>query len=425
MTTDALAASHRRTWFAVVAAASMFGITYGLSSPLIALELQRRGHGEFVIGLNAAMHALGVLTVAWMLPRAASRWGMRGILMGALLLVGVVLVLFPMAAWVWLWFPLRYVLGIGSEGVLVTTESWTGHLSSEASRAMNIAIYTAAVSVGLAIGPLLLGHVGSGDAVPFLIGAALSAVACMFIALDRTPAPRFEHRPLAGGMIGLLRHAPVALAATALNAALETSGLTFLPMYAMKLGWGEQGATALVATLLVGAIVLQLPIGWLGDRVDRRRLVLWLSALSDAGCAGMAVRDRRAVARPRAAVRVGRRVRRHLHAGGDDRRQPLLGRATGAGVCRDVGGVRHRRAARAAAGGRRDERPARWPAAVRRARVRGLWRVRVAQQGTGLIRSTIVPRTVARRVDLRRCTGRGGSRRASPSYRRFARPGMV
>jgi MFS family permease len=283
MTTDALAASHRRTWFAVVAAASMFGITYGLSSPLIALELQRRGHGEFVIGLNAAMHALGVLTVAWMLPRAASRWGMRGILMGALLLVGVVLVLFPMAAWVWLWFPLRYVLGIGSEGVLVTTESWTGHLSSEASRAMNMAIYTAAVSVGLAIGPLLLGHVGSGDAVPFLIGAALSAVACMFIALDRTPAPRFEHRPLAGGMIGLLRHAPVALAATALNAALEASGLTFLPMYAMKLGWGEQGATALVATLLVGAIVLQLPIGWLGDRVDRRRLVLWLSALSALG----------------------------------------------------------------------------------------------------------------------------------------------
>ncbi len=283
MTTIVVGTSPRRTWIAVVAAASMFGITYGLSSPLIALELQRRGHGEFVIGLNAAMHALGVLTVAWMLPRAASRWGMRAILIFALLLVGVVLVLFPMAAWVWLWFPLRYVLGIGSEGVLVTTESWTSHLSSEASRATNMAIYTAAVSVGLAIGPLLLGHVGSGDAVPFLIGAALAAIASVFIALDRSPAPRFAHRPLTGGMTGLLRHAPVALAATALNAALETSGLTFLPMYAMRLGWSEQGATALVATLLVGAIVLQLPIGWLGDRFDRRRLVLWLSALSALG----------------------------------------------------------------------------------------------------------------------------------------------
>ena len=35
----------------------IFGITYGLSSPLIALELSNRGHGEFVIGLNAAMQA--------------------------------------------------------------------------------------------------------------------------------------------------------------------------------------------------------------------------------------------------------------------------------------------------------------------------------------------------------------------------------
>ncbi|WP_342315357.1 MFS transporter [Lysobacter sp. FW306-1B-D06B] len=283
MTAQDSVPARRRTAIAIVAAASMFGITYGLSSPLIALELQRRGHGEVLIGLNAAMHALGVLTVAWMLPRAASRWGMRRILIVALMLVGVVLMLFPASAWVWLWFPFRYVLGIGSEGVLVTTESWTSHLSDEASRTTNMAIYTAAVSVGLAIGPLLLGHVGSGDAVPFLIGAALAMAACAFVVFDRAPSPQFAHRPLSGGVVGLLRHAPVAMAATALNAALETSGLTFLPMYAMRLGWSEQGATALVATLLVGAIVLQVPIGWLGDRFDRRRLVLAFSALSALG----------------------------------------------------------------------------------------------------------------------------------------------
>ena len=52
------------TLAAVIAAAAIFGVTYGLSAPLIALDLAARGFGEVTIGLNAAMHAVGVLVIA-------------------------------------------------------------------------------------------------------------------------------------------------------------------------------------------------------------------------------------------------------------------------------------------------------------------------------------------------------------------------
>ena len=81
----------RRSRFAVVAAAAVFGITYGLSSPLIALALDRDGYSKFAIGLNAAMQALGILTVALLLPGATSGWRMRGVLLAALVMVGGVL----------------------------------------------------------------------------------------------------------------------------------------------------------------------------------------------------------------------------------------------------------------------------------------------------------------------------------------------
>jgi MFS family permease len=67
------------------------------------------------------------------------------------------------------------------------------------------------------------------------------------------------------------------------NAALETAGMSFLPLYAMSVGWDEQSATLLLSVLLLGAIVLQLPIGWLGDRMDRRKLVIGLGLASAAG----------------------------------------------------------------------------------------------------------------------------------------------
>lgn len=280
---SASAAQPWRAIIAIVIAAAVFGVTYGLSSPLIALELHRLGYSDFIIGLNSAMQALGVLTVAGVLPGVTRRFGLRRTLVLALLLVTSILLLFPLAAWIWLWFPLRLLLGIGAEGVMVTTESWISHVSDDSNRTTRMAVYTGAVSLGLAFGPLLLGQLGTGGALPFVVGAGFAALAGLLLLCDRRPAPHFPRVTLDGGMAAVVRQAPVAMAATALTAALETSGLTFLPMYAVRKGWSEQDGTSLVATLLIGAIVLQLPIGWLGDRCDRRKLVLLCSALAAGG----------------------------------------------------------------------------------------------------------------------------------------------
>lgn len=268
---------------AVIAAATIFGLTYGLSAPLIALALSKRGLGETLIGLNAAMYALGVLAVAALLPGLAARWGARRVIVVALATVALVLPMFPYAPWLWLWFPLRFAMGAASEGVFVMSEAWINQLSDERSRARSIAVYTAALSLGFALGPIILAAVGSDGALAYLIGGVLALLALALILHPRVGAPRFEHAPASGGMLSMLRLVPVALAATVLNASLETAGLSFLPLYAMRLGWSEHASTMLITSLMIGAIVLQLPIGWLGDRFDRRRLVLLFALLSSAG----------------------------------------------------------------------------------------------------------------------------------------------
>ena len=75
----------------------------------------------------------------------------------------------------------------------------------------------------------------------------------------------------------------VAIAAEGLNAGIETAGLSFLPLYAIAQGWTEEGGTRLISCLMFGAILLQLPIGWLGDRMDRLRLAIALGLLAVGG----------------------------------------------------------------------------------------------------------------------------------------------
>lgn len=269
---------------AIIATAAVFGLTYSLSAPLVAFGLAQHGLSEGLIGANAAMHAVGVLITAMLLPRLVGRLGARGVIISSVVLSAITLIAFPAMPVIWLWFPLRLALGMAAEALFVTSETWINALSTEATRARAMAAYTAALSVGLAAGPFILSVVGSAGFLPYAVGAGICLLAALFVASPKVPAPHFDE-PTVDSPVHYLRLAPLALTATALNAAIETAGLSFLALYAIGLGWGEHDATRLMSVMMVGAIVLQLPIGWLGDVMDRRRLVILLAIISAAGAA--------------------------------------------------------------------------------------------------------------------------------------------
>ena len=269
---------------AVIATAAMFGLTYSLSAPLIAMDMARQGAGETMIGVNAAMHAVGVLITALFLPRLVAHLGPRRLILLSLVASACVLVAFGLVQNIWLWFPLRLLLGMAAEALFVVSETWINALSTENTRARAMAAYTAALALGLALGPLILSLVGAGGLLPFMIGAVISLCAAGLVLAPAVRAPPFE-KPSSGNPLRFLGIAPVAIGAITLNAAVESAGLSFLALYAIGLGWQAEDAARLMFVMMFGAIVLQLPIGWLGDMVDRGKLIVGCAVLATLGAA--------------------------------------------------------------------------------------------------------------------------------------------
>ncbi|WP_235147536.1 MFS transporter [Franconibacter pulveris 601] len=262
----------------VITAVMVFGLTYGLTAPLVSLRLSAAGYSEGWIGLNAAMHAVGVFAIAPLLPALCRRFSPQALMRFSLFAIFLTLCLFPFAPLA-SWFALRLLLGAFSEIILVVTETWLNHVSVERTRATTLAWYMASLSLGFALGPFLL-LAGSGT-LPFFYGALLALAAALILLRRRTEAPLAQEK--AGAFWRYLALAPLAMAATLLNAALEAAGMNLLVIYAMNLGWSEKLATALLSVLMLGAIVLQLPVGWLADRFDRARLVVLFAAVSTLG----------------------------------------------------------------------------------------------------------------------------------------------
>lgn len=264
----------------VIFSVTVFSLTYGLSSPLIAFKLLNAGMSESAIGVNAAMHAVGVFLIAPFLPALFRRYRPLTLIVVSLCAITVIFVLFGVVSFP-MWFLLRMGLGLFSEIIMVQTETWLNGSTVERARGKVLALYTAGMSLGFATGPLILAWTGSDGNLAFYVASVLAALAIVFI--FTSGMPRVEgHEEKPDTLGNSLKLAALPIMATVLNAAVEVLGMNFLSLYAIKLGWSESASALLISVLMFGAILLQLPIGWLADRVDRLKLMTTLAFIAAA-----------------------------------------------------------------------------------------------------------------------------------------------
>jgi hypothetical protein len=120
------------------------------------------------------------------------------------------------------------LLGGASQILFVLAQTWVTGLSTESNRGRALAVYITFVSLGLALGPLILALIGSLDATPYLVGAGLVLLGALLMLAPHLVVPPFEHPP-AGGVLRFFRIAPLAILTTMLNAGLEAASLCFPP----------------------------------------------------------------------------------------------------------------------------------------------------------------------------------------------------
>ncbi|MGH6952625.1 MAG: MFS transporter [Alphaproteobacteria bacterium] len=280
--------ARRRSLAAVLVSVTIAGIAFGMVTPLISLALNRQGVDTAVIGLNTATTSLAILSLGPFVPRLAARLGVLGSLyLGAAIIVGVLLA-FPAWPDLGVWFALRFLYGFGIALNWIVSETWVNAIAPERSRGRIIAIYGTLFVSGLAAGPVVIGLIGDQGWPPFLVGAALGAVAAAPLGLARGVAPRLPARAT-GGVARSVRAHPIVMAAALLGAMSDMSANALLPLYGLRVGFAEQTAVLLLTAYLVGGIALQIPLGWAADRLGRERMLFLCATLATLAPLSMAL----------------------------------------------------------------------------------------------------------------------------------------
>lgn len=258
----------------VIASISAVGLSLGLTIPLISLTLEHRGVDSTLIGIMAAMPALGILCFSPLMPALVARTGARAALLSATAIGGSTILLLPFIDHYGFWLFLRFIMGAVDAIMFTVSETWINQIAEDHNRGRLVALYITVLSLCFGCGPLLIIVTGSQGFLPFIAACAVFYAAALPLLSVKGKAAE-----LAGNsgfnVLGFMRLAPTLCAAALLFALLDNSAISLLPVFGLRHGYPENIAAFMITVLIIGNITLQFPLGWLADRMDRYRLLFF------------------------------------------------------------------------------------------------------------------------------------------------------
>ena len=264
-----------RRWepVAAISTVAVVGLVTGLTVPLVSLRLSGGGASAALIGTAAALPAVGILAAVLCLGPLTWRWRIKPLLVAGTAGSAVSTGLLAATDSVPVWLVLRFAVGVCAGLLLVLGETWMNAITAEATRGRWIAVYTSVFTLCQVSGPGLLALFGSAAQWSLLVAVLAHVPGIALLAVSSCRIDGFKAgRPAAS--LTFARSAPAIALAVLMFSFFDSAVLALLPLYGMAYGHTEAVAVLMVGAVFAGDALLQVPLGWWADHVDRRRLHL-------------------------------------------------------------------------------------------------------------------------------------------------------
>lgn len=271
----------------LLAAFSLLMVGNGLTSTLLGIRSALEGFSESVTGFILAGYYLGFLLGSLWAPSTIRRVGHIRVFAGLASLASCSVLLHIVQASPATWFLLRALTGLCLSGLYITTETWLNGAATNATRSSLLSSYMVVVTGGAAFGQLLFALSNPAEASSFVMASVLVSLAVVPISLATVFAPHIpDPEPLS--FLELLKVAPLAPFAASVAGFTGAAMLGAGAIYGASAGLNQTGTAALIASALIGGLLLQIPLGRWSDRTDRRRVLL-ATAMAGAAAAAAAM----------------------------------------------------------------------------------------------------------------------------------------
>jgi MFS family permease len=266
---------------AILSTTLIFLVGNGLLQTLIPVRAHMEGFSTLAIGVIGSAYFFGFVLGCFSGPRWLARVGHVRTFAVCAGLTAAATLLQSMLVGVVSWIALRALFGFAAANMYMVIESWLNDRSRNETRGSIFASYLSVNFAGLMIGQLLFATAKPQSFVLFSLAAVFYALCLIPMGLtdlkQPAPAPVPKLRPLR-----LYRISPVGVMGCIAVGLANNAVWTMAPVYAQAQGLTSGWIALFMVAFTVGGTLVQVPVGRLSDRMDRRYIIAATCALAAA-----------------------------------------------------------------------------------------------------------------------------------------------
>lgn len=259
----------------------------GLFGTLTSLRMSIDGFDPTLIGIVVSCHSVGFVLGCVFGQRVIRRAGAIRCFTAFAALMAVGALLLPLHVAPYSWIPIRLCFGFCSAVVFMVAESWLAGGVSAANKGRIFSVYMVINKGSFGLGQVLLQVADpAGDRLFMLIGV-LYAVCIVPLALARHGEPaEFGSEKLS--FRELYKSSPVGMFGATATGLANAAIVGLSPVFALSVGFSVTQVSFFMLIFMTGSLALQIPIGKLSDRFDRRVVLATVAGLACVICLVMA-----------------------------------------------------------------------------------------------------------------------------------------
>ena len=246
--------------------------------PLSTLTLKSWGISSTMIGLNSAMPALSAVLTTPFMPKFINYWGQKNVIRFCLVLVATCCICLPLFPDLFSWFILRFLLGAGGTGIWLLSEVWINSFAEDHNRGKIIGAYSALLSLGFIVGVLMFSVIGVESNTAFYLAAG-------FVLIAAIPIWTMSDLPIneMADDISMWNHmvsSPGLMGSSWMMGFLYAATAYLLPIFALQFDLNYAQSSRTIAWLGSGELAMPLFVGWFADKVDKRKLMIFIALVT-------------------------------------------------------------------------------------------------------------------------------------------------
>jgi MFS family permease len=254
----------------------------GMQGTLLGIRGGIEQFSTFEMSIVMSSYFVGFLGGSRMAPGMIRRVGHVRVFAALASMISAVMIIYPTFPTILVWSLGRVLIGFCFSAVYVTAESWLNNAATNENRGQALSLYMIVQTLGIVLAQALLLTADPSGFVLFVIPSVLVSIAVTPILLSISPTPAFETtKPMS--LMQLMRFSPLGCVGMFLLGGVFSAQFGMASVYGAVAGLSVAQISIFVAMFFIGSVVLQYPIGWVSDRMDRRLLIVITALIGGAG----------------------------------------------------------------------------------------------------------------------------------------------